>query len=261
MLKEYLVYGLIGIITGIFHFGSINREEDRIVSFLNLAKNILIGFLIGICILGVFNFHKIYAVNLGIFFAFLIGFERLFIRATGRLYDEGEINMTNTGKNSKASLCQGIGNNYFFKIFIGTVFVFLIFLLFYLPFFLEIELESFAVTGIIWGAIGGLIGSSVRGAWKYYPKNGFDWIRFFRSPLVAGLYGGLFSLIISSPSVLLISCIGAERMTIDLYKRFFKKSSNEYLMNEGKKFKGKAIITEVFKWIVFIGLLSVGTIF
>lgn len=261
MLKEYLIYGLIGVITGIFNFGSINREEDRIVSFLNLAKNVLIGFLIGICILGVFNFHKIYAVNFGIFFAFLIGFERLFIRATGRLYDEGEIKMANTEKNSKASLCQGIGNNYFFKIFIGTVFVFLIFLLFYLPFFLEIEFESLVLTGVIWGAMGGLIGSSLRGAWKYYPKNGFDWIRFFRSPLIAGLYGGLFSLIVSSQPVLLIACIGAERMTIDLYKRFFKKTSNEYLMNEDKRFRNRTIIQEFFKWIIFIGLLSIGIIF
>ena len=255
MLKEYIIYGLIGLLTGIFYFGGVKKEKEKISSFLNFIRNILIGFLLGILLFTLLNFYKIYNINYGLFFVFLFGFERLFIRAIGRLFEEDEIECK---KNTLTYDYESIGSSYIFKIFIGVVFLLLIFLLFYLPVFLPIELDSKIFNGIVWGGIAGLIGSGIRGAWKHSKKYGFDFIRFFRSPLIAALFGGFFGIFTSSTSFLIFVCIGAERMTVDLYKRFFNKNSEEYLMDNKKDVRRKRIIIETAKWIVFAGLFIAG---
>jgi hypothetical protein len=257
MLKEYIIYGLIGGLTGIFSFGSINKEEG-ILNILTNIKNVLIGFFLGLLIYVFFDFNNIFNINYGIFFVMLLGFERLFIRAVGRLFEDEEIKPENN--KGKVVICEKIYGNYLFKIFIGTIFLVLLFFLFYLPYFIKINLSNVIINGAIWGAIGGLIGSGIRGAWKHSKKYGFDFIRFFRSPAIAFLFGGIFSLINSdlSASVILFSSIGGERMTVDLYKRFFKKNSDEYLMKEKKYFKNKIIFKEILKWMCFVLLIIIG---
>jgi hypothetical protein len=256
MLKEYIIYGIIGAFTGLINFGSIKKEKkERIVLILSLIKNLLIGFLIGICLLGVLNFHRIYSVNYGLFFVFLLGFERLFIRAVGRLFGEEKIKPQ---KGTSLEVCENVGDSFGFKIFVGIIFITLIFLLFYLPYFLLIEFDSLIIDGLFWGVVGGLAGVAIRGAWKHSKDYGFDVIRFFRSPLIAGIFGMVFSFFTDNYSVIIFTGIGAERMTVDLYKRFFKKSSDEYLMNGKNDLKKREIFSEVFKWFVFVVLLMVG---
>lgn len=254
MLKEYVIYGLIGALTGFFSFGSIIREEGMLKLFVTI-KNVLIGFLLGLLVFAFFDLNNINNINYGIFFVLLMGFERLFIRAVGRLFEDSEIKNNNV--KGKVAVCENIYGNFLFKIFVGTIFLVLLFFLFYLPYFIKFNFEKVFINGILWGALGGLIGSGIRGAWKHSKKYGFDLIRFFRSPFIAGFFGGVFSLIYFNASVILFSSIGAERMSIDLYKRFFKKESDEYLMKERKEFKKSIVINEILKWMCFIFLIII----
>ena len=88
-----------------------------------------------------------------------------------------------------------------------------------------------AIAGFMVGCV-----IAVGGAWKDAPVEGFDPLKFFRSPIITTLFAtALFPL---SGSVLLsaAACIGYERMTSENWKTFFFPSKPR------GKFAGKPIL-------------------
>ena len=70
------------------------------------------------------------------------------------------------------------------------------------------------------GSAGGWI-SAFGGAWKDAPIEGFSLPKFFRSPLIAFLYGLLMASLTSSYVLIFIGSIGYTIATIETYKTFF----------------------------------------
>lgn len=79
-----------------------------------------------------------------------------------------------------------------------------------------------AMQGGAIGIIGGIL-EATGGMWKDAPFEGFELLKFFRSPLVGLFWGTLLSINQPNLAVLFLSILGANRMTIELYKTFIKK--------------------------------------
>jgi hypothetical protein len=73
------------------------------------------------------------------------------------------------------------------------------------------------------------------GGWKDAPKEGFDLLKFFRSPIMTVLYSLLLSLFTDSYLLMACGSIGYERATAETYKTFFFPSKPR------GKFSGKPI--------------------
>ena len=70
------------------------------------------------------------------------------------------------------------------------------------------------------GSIGGWI-SAFGGAWKDAPIEGFETLKFFRSPAMTMFYALIFSLLTDSYLMIALAALGYERATIETYKTFF----------------------------------------
>ena len=87
-------------------------------------------------------------------------------------------------------------------------------------------------------AIGGLalgVAVAIGGAWKDAPKEGFDGLKFIRSPLITVTYAVGLSLLTDSHLYAAVAAIGYERATAETYKTFFFPSKPR------GKFNGKPV--------------------
>lgn len=92
------------------------------------------------------------------------------------------------------------------------------------------RLEWPALVGLATGLI-----IAVGGGWKDAPKEGFDLLKFFRSPAMTVAYALILSRFTSSSLLIAIASIGFERATAETYKTFFFPSKPR------GKFSGKPI--------------------
>ncbi len=69
-------------------------------------------------------------------------------------------------------------------------------------------------------SIGGWI-SAIGGAWKDAPIEGFETLKFFRSPVFAGLYGLLLAAFSTSLLFIVTAALGFTIATLETYKTFF----------------------------------------
>lgn len=84
------------------------------------------------------------------------------------------------------------------------------------------------------GSLGGWI-SAFGGAWKDAPIEGFEWFKFFRSPVVAGLYALLLANFTRDLVVIALAAEGFTVATLETYKTFFFPSKPR------GKFAGKPV--------------------
>ncbi len=78
---------------------------------------------------------------------------------------------------------------------------------------------SLAVVFLV-GSAGGWI-SALGGAWKDAPHEGFELLKFFRSPLIAAVYGVALACLTTNYLYVFIGAIGYTIGTIETYKTFF----------------------------------------
>ena len=76
---------------------------------------------------------------------------------------------------------------------------------------------------------------AVGGGWKDAPKEGFDLVKFFRSPLMTVVWALLLSRFTDSTLLIAVGSIGFERATAETYKTFF------FLSKPRGKFSGKPV--------------------
>ena len=74
------------------------------------------------------------------------------------------------------------------------------------------------------------------GGWKDAPMEGFDVLKFFRSPIMTVLYTLILSRLTDSYLLMAVAAIGYERATAETYKTFFFPSKPR------GKFSGKPIL-------------------
>ena len=77
-----------------------------------------------------------------------------------------------------------------------------------------------ASTTVIVGLVIGII-IAIGGAWKDAPKEGFELLKFFRSPTMTVILALVMSRFTSSYLLLTVAAIGFERALIETYKTFF----------------------------------------
>jgi len=85
------------------------------------------------------------------------------------------------------------------------------------------------------GSLGGWI-SAFGGAWKDAPIEGFEWLKFFRSPVVAALYALLLSRFTGDLVLIALAAEGFTVATLETYKTFFFPSKPR------GKFAGKPVL-------------------
>lgn len=85
------------------------------------------------------------------------------------------------------------------------------------------------------GSLGGWI-SAFGGAFKDAPIEGFEWLKFFRSPVVAALYALLLSTFTRDLVVIALAAEGFTVATLETYKTFFFPSKPR------GKFAGKPVL-------------------
>jgi hypothetical protein len=91
------------------------------------------------------------------------------------------------------------------------------------------------VAAVAAGLLVGLV-IAVGGAWKDAPKEGFELLKFFRSPAMTVTYAILMSRLTTSMLVIAVAAIGFERATAETYKTFFFPSKPR------GKFSGKPVL-------------------
>jgi hypothetical protein len=62
---------------------------------------------------------------------------------------------------------------------------------------------------------------AIGGCWKDAPKEGFDLLKFFRSPLMTLFYAMALAMICHSAVQIAVAAVGFERATVETYKKFF----------------------------------------
>lgn len=78
---------------------------------------------------------------------------------------------------------------------------------------------NFAVVFLV-GSVGGWI-SAFGGAWKDAPHEGFELLKFFRSPAIAAAYGFALAFLTTNYLYVFLGAIGYTIGTIETYKTFF----------------------------------------
>lgn len=78
-----------------------------------------------------------------------------------------------------------------------------------------------AATALLLGSIGGWV-SAFGGAWKDAPKEGFQFFKFFRSPVISALYGLVLGTLTTNYVVIAFGALGFTVATIETYKTFVK---------------------------------------
>lgn len=83
----------------------------------------------------------------------------------------------------------------------------------------ELKIPDIVVVLLI-GSVGGWI-SAFGGAWKDAPLEGFEWLKFFRSPIITSLYALLIACFTESYLYISMGGLGYTVGTIETYKTFF----------------------------------------
>ena len=99
----------------------------------------------------------------------------------------------------------------------------------------NLPLQDSIVLVFLVASISGWI-SAFLGAWKDAPVEGFEWLKFFRSPLWAGFWGLLVAHFSTSILVVMMAALGYTIFTLETYKTFFFPSRPR------GKFAGKPIL-------------------
>lgn len=99
----------------------------------------------------------------------------------------------------------------------------------------QLDLRGSVVLVFLLASISGWI-SAFLGAWKDAPVEGFEWLKFFRSPLWAGFWGLLIAHFSTSILVVMMAALGYTIFTLETYKTFFFPSKPR------GKFAGKPIL-------------------
>ena len=259
----FLVYGYIGLFSGL-HSACWGSYKDSLYEKFKLSKflrSLAVGFLLGALLPLLMNLNGHLSVNLGLFFAIVVSLERMFtefLKAFIRREDQAKYHIP-----SAFHMFGKVVEKHSSRLLLGACAVLLILLL--LPIVNTVRFQGRLLIGVAGGLFAGLL-VAIGGAWKDAPFEGFEPSKFLRSPLVSGVWGGVFCFLSSEFCFLLLACMGAERMTVELYKAFIAGSRPGKFKQDKPTYtdwlvKRKAmIIPYMLTWAIFFILLSITTI-
>lgn len=120
------------------------------------------------------------------------------------------------------------------------------------------------LTIVLVGSLGGWF-SALAGAWKDAPIEGFETLKFFRSPVVAAAYAGLLWRFTSDPAAIALAATGLTVATLETYKTFFfpsrprgKFAGKPVLFPAMLRRRNVAVPLYVSIWVALVGATAVG---
>jgi hypothetical protein len=261
-MLSVLTAAFVGAISGLHAslWGSYKDSPYEKFYFNKFLRSIFISIFFGVFLMFFFSFNKIDTINLGVFFAVVLCFERLatesyklFIRTENQKKYFIPSQLHFRGKLVKSLLV---------RVIVGICVWILIFSIFYSVGYIStsIAIDSNILKGMLFGLLGGL-GAAVSGAIKDAPVEGFDLKKFLRSPSIGIFWGLAFSFITQQWVLITFATGGTDRMTLELYKGFIKGlKSGKFKMNKPTypgwcKKRNILIIPYIMTWIVFLFLL------
>ncbi len=218
MVLNYLLYGIIGVIGGL-HSASYGAYKDSpYESFVlrRFVREIILAFFIGI-LLSFFYFEK--RERYFVIFLVIMGlsrtateFYKLFLR---------EENQDPFLIPTQAHFFKKVVKNKILRIALGFFCIMIIYAIFLISVSLP---DAFSKTerGLYIGFLTGFI-TAVGGGYKDGFFEGFNKIKFFRSPVIGAIGGVLIALNTEIIFFILFGAIGFERMIVELYKGFLKR--------------------------------------
>ena len=253
-----MAYGIVGLFGGL-HSSSWGAYKDTPHEEFKMGKfirSIAVGLILGMIMFQWLKLHNINSPNPGLFFLFVMAFERLYTESLKlfiRVENQDKYHILQT-----VHLLGKVVNSKLPRLGLGVCFISLAFIWFYLPYSIQLDLPEI-ILGLIVGTVGGL-GIAICGAWKDAPIEGFETSKFLRSPFVGAVWGLIFSNITSDYSLLIFACIGAERMTVEFYKTFILKKHGKFRSSipqfpEWLEKRKRFIPTYLLTWVLFFVFL------
>ncbi|MCD6464597.1 hypothetical protein J7L02_03705 [Candidatus Woesearchaeota archaeon] len=258
---EFIIAYFVGLTSGL-HSASWGAFKDTVFEGYEPKKffrSIIAGLTLGIFAFLFLKLNNVQHLNLGLFFLFVVTLERLFTETFKIFFREED--QTNYRIPSKLHLFGRIVHNNFLRYSLGLGYIALAALLFYLPKLIKVYVFNHALTSIFYGVLAGFIASALGGALKDAPFEGFDLLKFLRSPIIGGFWGLVLSFFTNDYSFLIFACVGAERITIEFYKTFVSRKPPGKFKFEKPVFKSWVVKRNRFvlpyfaTWLLFIILL------
>jgi hypothetical protein len=151
------------------------------------------------------------------------------------------------------------------RMLLGVAYVGIMVLTLWLILQLQRALGGPAPLGVVF-LVGGAAGwiSAFGGAWKDAPIEGFQILKFFRSPFMAGVYAVLVSLLTDDLVFITMAAEGFVIMTTETYKTFFfpskprgKFANKPVVFPEWLRLRQRFVPLYVLIWLVVIGAYGV----
>lgn len=145
-----------------------------------------------------------------------------------------------------------------------SIFLLLVLIIVYAAFQTVGQAISFSAGSWFIGLLGGLMagtlvasgGALLDSAWE-----GFSTKKFFRSVIVGGYWGVIFSYQSSSLPLVVFGCFGMDRMSIEFYKTFIRKMRSAKFKHEQPTYlswlskRERLVVPYLLNWLIFIYLL------
>jgi hypothetical protein len=232
-------------------------EKGNLTKFI---RSLVMGIIIALLLDYLLIKTEINAINLGIFFAVCVVFERFITeiyKGFFRIEPQKKYKIP-----SLFHLGRYIIRSILLKESVGAGLLILTISLFL--FFAKIPFEVFGIPHIVLGGFFGLllgVFEAMGGAEKDAPFEGFEPLKVFRSPLVDLIWGIALSFFTMNYGLLFLATGGAGRMAIEFYKTFiikkvpgkFKAKTPPYPIWIKKR--NIVVLPYVLTWISFILLL------
>ncbi|MEK6917203.1 MAG: hypothetical protein AABW92_05670, partial [Nanoarchaeota archaeon] len=247
----------IGIIVGIHagSYGAYKNSPYEGFKIMRVIREIFFATLIGTVI---YLFNILRGINYFLLFLVIFAcsrllteFYKLFIRTESQKIYKIPTQIHSFGK---------VVTNPIFRIIIGILPVFILVGVYFLGVFL-IKYLPIQGVGIIVGLIMGCL-TAIAGGYKDGFFEGFDKIKFLRSPSLTMLGGFIVSYFTAELYLIMLGSIGFERLMVELYKAFLKKNywpgkfgEGKVLFPEWKVKRNMFIPSYFFTWFCIIGLL------
>ncbi|MBM3308748.1 MAG: hypothetical protein FJY77_00680 [Candidatus Altiarchaeales archaeon] len=186
-------------------------------------RSVVFGILLGFLAVFFLKAESVETINLGVLYGVVVVFERAlteFIKAYIREEPQDKYKIPST-VHMLGRVVEGRGKRLLTGLVFGLGSVLLTLLVFSIG---QKTSLGRLFGGMVFGLAGGLL-VAVGGCLKDAPIEGFDVLKFMRSPVISAFAGILLSHLSGSYGVVLLSSIGVERMVTELYKSFFRPAS------------------------------------
>ena len=224
-MDSTLLLMLVGACAGLHSasWGAFKDSPYEPFLFRKFFRSILLGILAAFMAKIFLATQGVHVINLGVMYGIIVVMERA-VTELGKSYFRNEPQdkykipsqahfLGKVVKSNTRRMLMGIGYTLAFILFTLGVFA--------IP---TDAIQNRLFAGMLFGLAGGLL-MALGGGLKDAPIEGFDAVKFMRSPVIGLAAGGVLSSLTDSYGIVMLAAMGIERMVTEAYKTFVKKST------------------------------------